>query len=324
METYKRGIQAYLDYQKQHPFQGKPAELYDPANYILSLGGKRIRPVLVLLGYGLYKDDIENAMPLAHAVEVFHNFTLMHDDIMDRADVRRGQATVHRKWNDNIAILSGDMMLVKAYEAILYLNTDEKTRVEISRSFSQMAEEVCIGQQFDMNFEDQSAVGKEEYLEMIKLKTSVLLAYSLKAGAALAGAPTEDQDVLYNYGLNIGLAFQVMDDYLDTFGDSASFGKKIGGDILENKKTLLWIEAQKRANKEQKEALNLWYATTVQSQTKIDEVTKLFKSLNVDQYAQNIMNQYFTEADNVLSLLSERIDTKILKELASDLKHRQS
>ncbi len=324
METYKHGIHAYLEYQKQHPFTGKPGELYDPANYILSLGGKRIRPVLVLLGYGLFKSDIENAMPLAHAVEVFHNFTLMHDDIMDRAEVRRGEPTVHQKWNDNIAILSGDMMLVKAYAAIMGLKTDDATKVSLSQEFGRMAEEVCVGQQFDMNFEDKSSVGKDEYLEMIKLKTSVLLAYSLKAGAKLGGASSEDQNTLYEYGLNIGLAFQVMDDYLDTFGTAENFGKRIGGDILENKKTLLWIEAQKRANKEQKEALNLWYATTVQTQTKIDEVTKVFKSLNVDQYAQNIMNQYFEKADDIINALSNRIDTKILKELASDLKQRQS
>ncbi|MBO6517053.1 MAG: polyprenyl synthetase family protein, partial [Bacteroidia bacterium] len=218
MKNYKELLKDYTSYSAGISFEGQPSELYEPANYILSLGGKRVRPLMVLLGYQLFDQSIQKAMPLAHAVEVFHNFTLMHDDIMDHAEVRRGKPTVHKKWNENIAILSGDLMLVKAYRILSDLDADTGLKTKLIQDFSQMAEEVCVGQQFDMNFETVSDITEEEYIRMIELKTSVLLAFSLQAGGMLAGADQETTNALYAYGLNIGLAFQVMDDYLDTFG----------------------------------------------------------------------------------------------------------
>lgn len=322
MTTYTNFLKQYLDYVQDNPFKGAPDELYDPANYILQLGGKRVRPLLVLLGYNLIANDVTKALPLANAVEVFHNFTLMHDDIMDNADVRRGEPTVHVKWNPNIAILSGDLMLVKAYQVLNNLNTDLVTKNQIIDGFGKMAEAVCVGQQFDMNFETQESVTESDYLSMIEGKTSVLLAYSLEAGGQLAGAEKMITDALYQYGLNIGLAFQVMDDYLDTFGDQASFGKRIGGDILENKKTLLWIEARKRANPNQLKTLNQWYEQTIDSQEKIDAVTLLFRTLEVDKYAEHIMNQFSVKASKYLDLIREHYNTEMIESLASDLMKR--
>lgn len=324
MIGYKKLTEHYLQYQSDNPISGQPAELYNPANYILGLGGKRVRPLMVLLGYQLLKDDFQAALPLAHAVEVFHNFTLMHDDIMDQAEVRRGQPTVHVKWNENVGILSGDLMLVQSFRILSELNTTPKVRERLIREFGLMAEEVCVGQQMDMNFESREQVEEDEYIEMIRLKTSVLLAYSLKAGAVLAGASDKDSDTLYSYGLNIGLAFQIRDDYLDTFGDAASFGKKIGGDILENKKTLLWIEANKRASDEQRKILHAWFGRNDQPEQKIKEVTQLFADLDVDQFAKNKMEQYFQRAETDLSRLDANIRAENLVQLANDLQQRTS
>lgn len=324
MIGYKKLTEHYLQYQSDNPISGQPAELYNPANYILGLGGKRVRPLMVLLGYQLLKDDFRAALPLAHAVEVFHNFTLMHDDIMDQAEVRRGQPTVHVKWNENVGILSGDLMLVQSFRILSDLNTSSEVRERLVREFGLMAEEVCVGQQMDMNFESREQVEEDEYIEMIRLKTSVLLAYSLRAGAVLAGASDKDVDTLYSYGLNIGLAFQIRDDYLDTFGDAASFGKKIGGDILENKKTLLWIEANKRASDEQRKILHAWFGKNDQPEQKIKEVTQLFADLDVDQFAKNKMEQYFQRAEADLSRLDVSIRTENLVQLANDLQQRTS
>lgn len=322
MTTYTNFLKQYLDYVQDNPFKGAPDELYDPANYILQLGGKRVRPLLVLLGYNLIANDVTKALPLANAVEVFHNFTLMHDDIMDNADVRRGEPTVHVKWNPNIAILSGDLMLVKAYQMLNNLQTDLETKTQITDGFGKMAEEVCVGQQFDMNFETQETVNESDYLAMIEGKTSVLLAFSLEAGGQLGGANKTVTDALYQYGLNIGLAFQVMDDYLDTFGDQASFGKRIGGDILENKKTLLWIEARKRAQPDQLKSLDEWYGKTIDSQEKIDAVTLLFRTLEVDKYAEQMMHQFSTKASNYLDIIRQQYNTELIESLASDLMTR--
>lgn len=322
MIPYQETLKAYLTYAEQHPFRGQPAELYDPTNYILQLGGKRVRPLLALLGHQLVKPIEQDAFKLAHAVEVFHNFTLMHDDIMDRADIRRGQPTVHVKWNQNIAILSGDLMLVKAYQLLNEIQTEAHQKDKIIGAFGKMAEAVCVGQQFDMNFETQTDVSEAAYLHMIEGKTSVLLAYSLMAGGMLAGIDERLEQDLYDYGLYIGLAFQVMDDYLDTFGNADNFGKRIGGDILENKKTLLWIEANKRCSPEQQKQLDHWYSQSVDSEAKIQEVTALFKSLGVDQYAKEKMQLYLNQASSHLQKLNAQYDTSSLEALANDLNVR--
>lgn len=324
MRTYSELREDYLEYLRSNPLVGSPDELYDPANYILDLGGKRIRPVLVLLGYQFKKNDVDKALPLAHAVEVFHNFTLMHDDIMDRADVRRGKPTVHKKWNENIAILSGDMMLVRAYRAINQLDASSDLKCRIIEEFSKMAEEVCVGQQFDMNFESRDEVAEGEYLHMIEGKTSVLLAFSLMSGSMLAGATEDEALKLYDYGLNVGLAFQVMDDYLDTFGNQENFGKRIGGDILENKKTLLAIEAFKRANANQKSELESWYAQSIDSQEKIDSVTQLFRDLGIPDYAKSVMNGYMAKAKDLSVELSTTGSMDALNALTADLNQRNT
>jgi len=324
MRTYTELREDYLNYLKSNPLVGSPDELYDPANYILDLGGKRIRPVLVLLGYQFKRSDVEKALPLAHAVELFHNFTLMHDDIMDRADVRRGKPTVHKKWNENIAILSGDMMLVRAYRSINQLDAPSEIKCLIMDEFSKMAEEVCVGQQFDMNFETRDEVAEQEYLHMIEGKTSVLLAFSLMSGSVLAGATDEEARMLYDYGLNVGLAFQVMDDYLDTFGTQENFGKRIGGDILENKKTLLAIEAFKRAKANQKAALDSWYAQSIDSQDKIDSVTQIFKDLGIPDYAKSVMGGYMTKAHELSEVLSKTGSMEALNALTADLNQRNT
>ena len=321
---YQTILKQYLHFANNSPLKGQPAELYDPANYILGLGGKRVRPLLALLGYQLVKKEVTPAMNLAHAVEVFHNFTLMHDDIMDNADVRRGEATVHKKWDSNIAILSGDMMLVKAYQLLNSLETDSTTKTNIIEAFGQMAEAVCVGQQYDMNFEKMDTVTEAEYLHMIEGKTSVLLAFSVQAGGVLAGIDVSLENELYAYGLNMGLAFQLMDDYLDTFGNQDSFGKRIGGDILENKKTLLWIEAQKRCDPEQLQSLNQWYSKSVDSEEKINSVTSLFKQLEVDIFIKEKMKYYFGKADSHLQNVKKHHDTSALETLAIDLNARNT
>ena len=220
---------------KEASFVPKPAELYDPISYILSLGGKRLRPALVLMATDMYGADINAAIPQAVGIELFHNFTLMHDDIMDAAPLRRGQTTVHEKWNTNIGILSGDALFVKAYQSIV--KADPKHLVALMDLFNQTALEVCEGQQYDMNFETQERVSMSEYLQMITFKTAVLLACALKSGALVADASAKDQQHLYDFGIHIGLAFQLMDDILDVYGSQADFGKQIAGDILCNKKT---------------------------------------------------------------------------------------
>lgn len=317
-------IKEYLGYLANNPLVGEPAELYDPANYILSLGGKRVRPLLVLLSYQLKENDIPKALPLAHAAEVFHNFTLMHDDIMDNANLRRNSDTVHVKWNTSIAILSGDMMLVKAYQIINQLDTTPEVKTRLMDRFGEMAEQVCVGQQHDMNFENADNVRAEDYIQMITGKTSVLLAFCLQAGAILAGLSEEVKDKLYSFGLNTGIAFQIMDDYLDTFGNASNFGKKIGGDILENKKTLLWIEAKKRCNSSQLETLNTWYSTTETSEAKITEVTQLFKEVEADKAIIDLMNQYRQLAHDDLEFVSKSYDVSNLIQLSEDLQQRVS
>ena len=246
-------VNAFLD---ALPYERTPKSLYEPIRYVLSMGGKRIRPVLMLLGYNLYKEDTDKILMNAIALETYHNYTLLHDDLMDQADLRRGHETVHKKWDANTAILSGDSMLVLAYERMA--QCDGRHLADVLRLFTTTALEIGEGQQYDMEFETRDDVREEEYIEMIRLKTSVLLACALKIGAILADAPAEDAVNLYKFGEQIGLAFQLQDDYLDVYGDSKVFGKKIGGDITSNKKTFMLINAFSHANEAQRQELEKW------------------------------------------------------------------
>lgn len=302
----------------------QPNGLYAPITYVLSLGGKRIRPVMVLMAYNLYKEDVEKAMLPAIGLETYHNFTLLHDDLMDRADVRRGQPTVHKKWDDNTAILSGDNMLVMAMQRIAQCEAD--VLPQVVRLFTQTAIEIDEGQQYDMDFETRNDVTEAEYLEMIRLKTSVLLGCALKMGAILAGAPAADADALYKFGEKVGLAFQLQDDYLDVYGDFAVFGKKIGGDIMCNKKTYMLINAQLRAKGEQANELASWISQTdADPEQKVPAVTRLYNELGIPELCQQKINSYFDEAMRHLeqvSLPSERKQS--LHDMAMQLLNRKS
>ncbi|MEY3630459.1 MAG: Dimethylallyltranstransferase [Bacteroidota bacterium] len=275
-----------------------PSELYDPIHYLMSLGGKRIRPVLCLLTYSLFKTDWEKQVPAALSVEIFHNFTLMHDDIMDKAPLRRGKQTVHEKWNDNIAILSGDVMLVNAYQ---YLNKVKGLSLEAFQHLlgrlSRIAAEVCEGQQFDMNFESRGDVTVEEYIEMIRLKTSVLIGFSMEMGGLLASAPAEVSDSLYRIGETIGLGFQLKDDLLDVYGDPEKFGKQPGGDILANKKTYLLIKAFEKATDSTLASLEKWVAATdYDAVEKVQAVTAIYDSLGLKAETEAVIASYFDAA----------------------------
>lgn len=283
-----------------------PSELYDPIHYLLSLGGKRIRPVLCLLTYSLFKSDWEKQVPAALSVEIFHNFTLMHDDIMDKAPLRRGKQTVHEKWNDNIAILSGDVMLVNAYQ---YLNKVQGLSLEAFQHLlgrlSRIAAEVCEGQQFDMNFESRDDVTVEEYIEMIRLKTSVLIGFSMEMGGLLATAPASVSDSLYRIGETIGLGFQLKDDLLDVYGDPEKFGKQPGGDILANKKTYLLIKAFQKASGSTLASLEKWVAATdYDAAEKVRAVTAIYDSLNLKAETEAVIASYFDAAFNEIQSLA--------------------
>lgn len=279
---------------KKYPKQ--PAELYEPISYLMAMSGKRMRPVLLLMGCELFDGNLQKAIDPAMAVEVFHNFTLMHDDIMDKAPLRRGNATVHEKWNVNIAILSGDVMLVQGY--ILLLNSlDEPLLRPVLKVFNETAVSVCEGQQFDMNFETQSSVTLDDYIEMIRLKTAVLLGGSLKIGALIAGASTAESDLLESFGENLGIAFQIQDDILDVYGNPDKFGKQIAGDILANKKTYLLIKAQELATGSDAAELAHWLdATAYQAEDKITAITELYNRLGVRELAETAMQNYAEKA----------------------------
>lgn len=271
----------------------KPESLFEPISYILSLGGKRVRPALALMSYNLYKEDVSRVIPVALAIEIFHNFTLLHDDLMDRADMRRGKPTVHIKWNDNAAVLSGDAMLIEAYKEIV--KTESPHLLKIMELFSTTATEICCGQQYDMEFEQRMDVTIPEYLEMIRLKTAVLLACALKEGAIVADASEEDANNLYEYGINVGLGFQLKDDLLDVYGNSESFGKRIGGDILCNKKTYLLINALGDAS--EKEELLSWVdKEDFDEKGKIESVTKIYNRLGLKEKSEALINDYYKKA----------------------------
>lgn len=285
-------VNNYLD---NIPYTRKPESLYEPIRYVLSLGGKRIRPVLMLMSYNLYKDDADTILPTACGLETYHNYTLLHDDLMDNADMRRGHATVHKKWDANTAILSGDSMLVLSYQRIA--QCAPQYLPQILDLFTTTALEIGEGQQYDMEFETRDDVCEAEYIEMIRLKTSVLLACAMKMGAIQAGASVADQDALYRYGESLGLAFQLQDDYLDVYGDPSVFGKNIGGDITSNKKTFMLINALLRAEGQDKAELEAWIARKdFDRQEKVDAVTRLYTKLGIDRLARERIECYTREA----------------------------
>ncbi|OZT05104.1 isoprenyl synthetase [Prevotella sp. 885] len=302
------------DYLVQLPYDRRPASLYEPIRYVLSMGGKRIRPVLMLLSYNLFKEDPETILMPACALETYHNYTLLHDDLMDNADLRRGHETVHKKWNANTAILSGDSMLVLAYQRMQQCSSDKMA--EVLALFTETALEIGEGQEYDMAFEHRDDVSEEEYIEMIRLKTSVLLACALKIGAILAGASKEDADNLYRFGEQIGLAFQLQDDFLDVYGDTRVFGKAIGGDITSNKKTFMLINALNHANEEQRRQLESWIgATKFDRDEKVAAVTRLYNEIGIDRMAQDKIAYYFEQSRKYLQAVS--VDESRKAELAA-------
>lgn len=302
------------DYLVQLPYDRRPASLYEPIRYVLSIGGKRIRPVLMLLSYNLFKEDPETILMPACALETYHNYTLLHDDLMDNADLRRGHETVHKKWNANTAILSGDSMLVLAYQRMQQCSSDKMA--EVLALFTETALEIGEGQEYDMAFEHRDDVSEEEYIEMIRLKTSVLLACALKIGAILAGASKEDADNLYRFGEQIGLAFQLQDDFLDVYGDTRVFGKAIGGDITSNKKTFMLINALNHAKDEQRRQLESWIsATEFDRDEKVAAVTRLYNEIGIDRMAQDKIAYYFEQSRKYLQAVS--VDESRKAELAA-------
>lgn len=281
----------------------QPAGLYEPVRYILSLGGKRLRPALLLMACDLFGGDVEAALSPALAIEVFHNFTLMHDDIMDNAPLRRGKATVHAKWNSNTGILSGDAMLVLSYE--LMMQVEDRLLRPVLDIFNATALGVCEGQQLDMDFEKRNDVSIAEYLEMIRLKTAVLLGGALKTGALIGGADMEDASLLNVFGENLGVAFQLQDDILDVYGDPEKFGKQVGGDIIANKKTYLLISAFERAGTTQKSALEHWTGLKqFDNSAKVSAITAIYNDLNVRQKAENAMQACADNAFKALDAVS--------------------
>ena len=290
-------VNLYIDNMQ---YNAQPEGLYAPIKYVLSLGGKRIRPILMLMAYNLYHDDVDAILPNAIALETYHNFTLLHDDLMDRADMRRGNMTVHKKWDDNTAILSGDAMLIMAYK--LFTETENPFLPKAMKTFNAATLGVCDGQQYDVEFESRNDVREEEYMEMIRLKTSLLLACALRIGGELAGASDEDADNLYQFGEKMGLAFQLQDDLLDVYGDPAVFGKQIGGDILCNKKTFMLINAYNMANATQKSQLKEWIEKTDYIPAKkIQAVTAIYDAVGIKAICQEKIEQLFTQSLDCLA-----------------------
>lgn len=305
-------------------FEGKPENLYEPMNYIMSLGGKRLRPMLTLIACDLFNGDINKAIFPALGIELFHNFSLIHDDIMDEAPLRRGMETVHIKWNMPTAILSGDLMLVKAYEFML--KTESLARIKVLDLFTQTAAQVCEGQQWDMDFEKREDVTVNEYLKMIEYKTAVLLGCALKTGAITAQAHDNDADLLYDFGVSMGIAFQIMDDILDAFGDPDKVGKQVGGDILADKKTYLLIEAYHLADASQKARLNQWVGNKeANPELKVKEVLAIFSELDIEGVARRKADEYFSKADRLLDAVAiEGSRKENLKAYSQFLKNRVS
>lgn len=305
------------------PYDRKPQSLYEPIKYVLSMGGKRIRPVLMLLAYNLFKDDPESILMPACALETYHNYTLLHDDLMDNADLRRGHQTVHRRWDANTAILSGDSMLVLAYQRMAQCSADKVQ--EVLNLFTETALEIGEGQQYDMDFEHRNDVREEEYIEMIRLKTSVLLACATKIGAILADASAQDADNIYRFGEQMGLAFQLQDDFLDVYGDTKVFGKAIGGDIVSNKKTYMLINAFNRADAAQRAELERRIeAKDFDAKEKIAAVTRIYNEIGIDRLAMEKIKFYFNESKKYLDAVSVAPERKAeLAKYTAEMMKRQ-
>jgi geranylgeranyl diphosphate synthase, type II len=300
MHTLKELIAQFSDHFNKEHFAAAPASLYDPARYFLTLGGKRLRPIMCLLGNELFNDIHIDAYHVGTAIELFHNFTLVHDDMMDKAPLRRGMTTIHEKYGSNVALLCGDVMGIKAYE---YLTKIEPHYLgKIFTLFNKTAIEVCEGQQLDMDFETRDNVSMEEYVHMIALKTSVLIAAALQMGAIIGGASEGNQQRLYAFGKNLGIAFQIQDDYLDAFGDPEKFGKQAGGDIKSNKKTFLWLHMMEVANEAQKQTINS--LLNDDSDAKVQQIQSIMKACNVDDWANELKEKYFEEAMQQLEAIA--------------------
>ena len=315
-----------LDIYFQQVASGKePCNLYDPITYILSQGGKRVRPNLVLLSAEMFGEKAENAFHVATAFEMLHNFTLIHDDIMDDAPIRRGKPTVYKRWNGNIAILAGDALAIMAMQELLKVPTDDATIIKISELFAQTSLEICEGQQYDLDFESEENVGIEDYIKMIRLKTAVMLAGCLKSSAILAHASEQDQQAIYDFGINIGLAFQLQDDILDLYSDVEVFGKARGGDIRENKKTYLYLVALRDADEDQrKQLLHYFSSTHFDFDEKLNAVKAVYESLSVKEKTEFVINQYVDKAKELLKSISVEEEKKqLLYQLADRLAHRE-
>lgn len=312
----------FLQYLENQKIDKEPKNLYQPIDYILQLGGKRMRPVLTLMTADIFEVDYKKAFPAAMAVEVFHNFSLVHDDIMDDAPLRRGKSTVHEKWNTNTAILSGDAMLILAYQ--YFENYEPKIFRKLAKLFSKTALEVCEGQQYDVDFETRSDVTIPEYLKMIEYKTAVLVAAAMKMGAIIAQTSKENSRLIYDFGLNLGLAFQLQDDYLDAFGNPETFGKQVGGDIIENKKTYLYLKAFEFSNSAEKEQLTQLFSTKQDDNSdKIATVTAIFNTTGASKATQQAIEDYTLKAFETLEKMSISQDKKaILKTFGENLMGR--
>lgn len=321
-QKYKALIEKEID-QLNYNFK-QPGNLYEPIHYILHLGGKRMRPILCIMASDLFEGSRSNSLSQAMTVELFHNFSLIHDDIMDEAPLRRGKETVHEKWNSNIGILSGDAMLVKAYEFLA--KAESQHLPDLLKVFNQTALEVCEGQQLDMDFEVRNDVSIPDYLQMIEMKTAVLLGAALQMGAIVAGANSEDQKNLYEFGKNIGIAFQLQDDILDVYADPEKFGKQVGGDIISNKKTFLLLRAFELADEKNREALKSWMEKEeFNPEEKVREITKIYNALNVRSLATAQMNEYFDSGMQAMERIQQPDELKLpLQNLAKELMLRQS
>ncbi|MBX2957573.1 MAG: polyprenyl synthetase family protein [Cyclobacteriaceae bacterium] len=321
ISSYKRLIDQEIS---NHKFGQAPDSLYEPIRYLMGLGGKRMRPLLVLLAYSLFKRDVKSVVKYAVAVEAFHNFTLMHDDIMDNAPLRRGNVTVHEKWNVNTAILSGDVMLVRVYD--MFLSLKPEVLKSVLKAFNACAAEVCEGQQWDMEFETINAVTVDQYINMIRQKTAVLLGFSLELGGMLADASQTDCKALREFGINIGIGFQLMDDLLDAYADPKKFGKQVGGDIIANKKTFLLITALEHANKQQHNELQHWLQTKkFNKRAKVKAVKNIYDELQIPEITENKIKQYFKKGFNQLDKVSGNKSAKaMLKAFTEALIARQS
>ena len=314
--------EAFVSYLNSFTVNRKPESLYNPINYILKLGGKRLRPVLTLMSAELFNCNYKKALNAALSIEVFHNFSLIHDDIMDDAPLRRGQETVHEKWDLNTGILSGDAMLIMAYQ--LFENYSPETFQALAKLFSKTALEVCEGQQFDVDFETRDDVTILEYLKMIEYKTAVLIGAAMKMGAIVANASEEDQNLIYDFGKNLGIAFQLQDDYLDAFGDPKTFGKQVGGDIIENKKTYLYIKAVEFSEEDKKtELMHLYSLNTKDHSEKIKTAKQIFISSGSAKATQNEIQNYTSKAFLVLDKLHISEENKeALRQFGEQLMNR--